>query len=178
MSSDTNNKTSAPATWTAGSVMPSSENSDWPTRANPIKIPIITTQAVRAIRSRWFRVSLAVMARKAGTVAMGSTITKSELKASAAYSVGVMRLSQSGLAEEFGAWIRMFPAPQPFVECLILFGDRRRHHDVEHQEEIAMSAGRRREPLPFEPQLALGPASCRDFHAHRFRQGRRHDFRA
>src|SRR5512134_2525514 len=139
-------------------------------------MPTATRQAVRAIRSRWPSISRAVMAKKAGTVAMGSTMTKSELKASAAYSVGVMRLPQPGLTEQFGAWIGVFPASQLLVEFLILFGDRWRHDDVEHQEEIAMSAGRRRKPLPFQPQLALGPASRRDFHPHRLRQGRRHDF--
>ena len=46
----------------------------------------MTTQATRAVRTRCATESRAVMAMKAGTAAIGSTMTKSELNANTAYS--------------------------------------------------------------------------------------------
>ena len=50
--------------------------------ANASSTPAATQQASRAILMRCSGVSVGVIARNAGTVASGSTITKSELAAS------------------------------------------------------------------------------------------------
>src|SRR5436190_1018528 len=57
-----------------------------PATANPINTPAVTQHATRAIRIRSAGVSVGVIARKAGTVAKGSTMTKRELVASRMYS--------------------------------------------------------------------------------------------
>src|SRR5437899_13111728 len=57
-----------------------------PADAKPINTPAVTRQASRAILVRCSGVSVGVMARKAGTVATGSMITRSELEARKMYS--------------------------------------------------------------------------------------------
>src|SRR5438034_318475 len=61
-----------------------------PAAAKTIRTPAMTQQARRAMRIRCSGVSAGVMARKAGTVANGSTMTKRELAASSVYSVRVI----------------------------------------------------------------------------------------
>src|SRR4030095_8416025 len=131
MSKATSSSTSAPATCTAASVIPSRENNHRPARANPLRIRTATRQAVRAIRNRWGSVYRDVMARKAGTVAMGSTITKRELNASTPYSVGVMRSSGSSLPEQLGPRVGMRAFGQPLVQSALLVGDGRWNDDVQ-----------------------------------------------
>src|SRR5215475_1977111 len=57
-----------------------------PAIAKTTRTPAITQQANPAIRIRASGVSVGVIARKAGTVASGSMITKSELEARKMYS--------------------------------------------------------------------------------------------
>ena len=130
MSSAAGSRTTAPATCTAGSGIHNSEKSKWLTSANPARMPTTTKHAVRAMRSRCSRLSLAVMVRKAGTVAMGSTITKGEPNASTAFSIGAMGLPRSGLTQELGARINMRPLREAFVKCEFVRGDRCGHHDL------------------------------------------------
>src|SRR5689334_21384809 len=178
ISNATSNRTSAPATCTAASVMPSSENNHWPASAKPPKIAKATRQATRAMRSRWMSVQREVMARKAGTVARGSTMTKRELKASTPYSVGVMRSSRSGLPEQLRAWIGVGALGQPLVERGLLRRDGGGHDDVQIQKQISITASRGRQALVFQPELALCLASRRHLHLHRLGQCRSHDFSA
>ena len=70
-----------PATWKAAKVMPSSVKIHFPVIAKSAMMPEATMQANPAIRTRDFTVSLGVIAMKAGTAAIGLTITNSELKA-------------------------------------------------------------------------------------------------
>ncbi|MEI9963094.1 MAG: hypothetical protein WDM76_18870 [Limisphaerales bacterium] len=57
-----------------------------PATENASSTTATVQQAIRAVRKRCSAVSVGVMARKAGAVASGSTITKSELPASKMYS--------------------------------------------------------------------------------------------
>src|SRR5438552_8404896 len=86
MSSATSNKTMLAANWKAGMVMPRNLKIHLPATAKTINTPAITQQARPAMRTRCSGVSVGVMARKAGTVASGSTMTKSELAARRTYS--------------------------------------------------------------------------------------------
>src|ERR671921_2364642 len=61
-------------------------NRYWPKNANPIKRPMATKHAIRAVFNRSSTDSRAVMAMKAGTAAIGSTMTNKVLKANRAYS--------------------------------------------------------------------------------------------
>src|SRR5689334_2912645 len=170
ISNATSNRTSAPATCTAASVMPSSENNHWPASAKPPKIAKATRQATRAMRSRWMSVQREVIARKAGTVAMGSTMTKRELKASTPYSVGVMRSSGSSLPEQFGARVRVHALCQPLVDDALLVREGRWNDNVQMQKEIAMPAAGRRQAFVFQAKLPFGFAARGYFHSHRLRQ--------
>ena len=67
-------------------VMPMTLNTSVPAMENNSSTPAATQQASRAMRVRCSVVSLGVIARNAGTVASGSTITNSELAASKMYS--------------------------------------------------------------------------------------------
>lgn len=85
------------ASWKAGMVMLSSLKISFPAMANARRMPAITQQANRAVRLRCCGLSLGVMAMKAGMVAIGSTITKSDVAASRMYSA---RLNLSELATD------------------------------------------------------------------------------
>ena len=76
-----------PANSKAGSVMPITLKIKSPAAAKSISTPAATEHARRAMRNFCAALSLAVMAIKAGTTAMGSSTAKSELKASRANSV-------------------------------------------------------------------------------------------
>ena len=76
-----------PASWKAGSVMPMTLKIILPAAAKSISTPAATEQASRAMRNLAAGVSVAVMAMKAGTTAMGSSTAKSELNASKVNSV-------------------------------------------------------------------------------------------
>ena len=84
-----------PAIWKAGKVMPSSRKIHWPDRANRMRTPAATRQARRAMRSRDDTESRGVMAINAGIVAIGSTITNSELSANKQYATRFMSVSES-----------------------------------------------------------------------------------
>src|SRR5262245_4299184 len=138
MSRATRSRTSAPATWMAGSVIPKSEKSHWPTSANPARMPTATKQATLAILSRWVMLLCAVMARNAGTVAMGSTMTKRELNARTPYSNRVMQSPSLGGVEEFCAGIGMFLLGEPLVESAFFLSHDCRHDDLQSEEKISM----------------------------------------
>src|SRR5215208_5333596 len=114
----------------AGRVIPRRLNSDCPTRAKPASTPTMTMQATFAIRSRSVMDERAVIATKAGTVAMGSTMTKSELKANSAYSVSVMRLSPLSGCQQAGPRVALMVLLQLFVELLFLFRDSGRNDNL------------------------------------------------
>src|SRR6266404_3972507 len=86
MSTATSNRTMLAASWKAGMVMPRNLKIHLPAAAKMMSTPAMTQQARRAMRIRSWGVSEGVMARKAGTVASGSTITKRELVANKIYS--------------------------------------------------------------------------------------------
>ena len=85
-----------PAIWKAGKVIPSTLKIVFPAKAKSISTPVATRQANRAMRSCSLGVLRVVMAMKAGTVAMGSTITNSELNVSTVYSVSLIFAVVSG----------------------------------------------------------------------------------
>src|SRR5215831_2731569 len=173
ISSATKSKTSAPATWMAGNVIPKRLNNVCPTSAKLVRSPTITRQATRAIRSRCATVSRDVIATKAGTAATGSTITKRELKANNAYSVNVISDPlRSG--QQLGAGVRMLHATELVIQLAILFRDGGRHHDLQNEKQIAMSTRSRRQPFPFQTKLAFGTTPGRYLHANRLTQRRRH----
>src|SRR5262249_50331670 len=66
--------------------MPRKRKTRLPANENTSSNPMATEHAVRAMRMRCAGGSCAVIARNAGTVAMGSMITNSELSASRLYS--------------------------------------------------------------------------------------------
>src|ERR1051325_5754717 len=66
--------------------MPRKLKINCPLSAKVSSPPAMAAQASRAMPSRWAGVSVGVMARKPGTTAMGSTMTKSELVARKVYS--------------------------------------------------------------------------------------------
>ena len=72
--------------------MPRKRKINFPVRAKSSSTAAVTQHASRAVLTRCSGLSLGVMARNAGTVAIGSTMTKSELVASRTYS---RRLSQA-----------------------------------------------------------------------------------
>jgi hypothetical protein len=86
MSSATRSNTMLPPIWNAGSVMPSSRKIQFPVAAQTIRTPPATQQASRAIRMRLAGESVGVIARNAGSVAIGSTMMNSELKARRMYA--------------------------------------------------------------------------------------------
>jgi len=67
-------------------VMPRNLKIHLPATANTISTPAMTQHAIRAILIRCCSVSVGVMARNAGTVANGSTMTNRELAARKIYS--------------------------------------------------------------------------------------------
>src|ERR1039458_5627969 len=93
MSSAMRSNNTLPAIWKAGKVMPSSRKIHWPDRANRMSTPAVTRQARRAMRSRDATESRDVMAINAGIVAIGSTITNSELSAKKQYATRFMSVS-------------------------------------------------------------------------------------
>src|SRR6266446_312060 len=90
MSSAMRSNSTLPAIWKAGSVTPRTLKIHFPARAKSINTPAATRHANRAIRNWAAGGSFEVMAMKAGTTAIGSTITNSELTASRMYSVRLM----------------------------------------------------------------------------------------
>ena len=81
MSSDTSSSTRLAAIWNAGNVMPRYWKIHLPINANTSSTAAATRHASRAILMRCSGVSRAVIARKAGMLAIGSTITNIELNA-------------------------------------------------------------------------------------------------
>jgi hypothetical protein len=77
---------SPPAIWKAGRVIPKSRKILGPMAAKEVITVAQVKQAVRAIRRLASGESRAVMARKAGMAAKGSTIAKRDPKVSRAYS--------------------------------------------------------------------------------------------
>jgi hypothetical protein len=82
----TSSSTRLAASWKAGMVMPRNLKIHFPAEAKTTNTPAVTRQAIRAILIRCSGVSWGVMARKASTVATGSTITNNELAAKRMYS--------------------------------------------------------------------------------------------
>lgn len=68
-------------------VIPRILNTVEPATENTSNTAAVVPQATLAVRNRCSGVSLGVMARKAGAVASGSTITNNELPASRMYSL-------------------------------------------------------------------------------------------
>src|SRR5436190_24379384 len=85
ISSAINISTTLPAILNAGNVIPKKRNRAWPVITNTIKIAAAMTHARRAMRMRDSGESFGVMAKKTGTVAIGSMITKSEVAESRIY---------------------------------------------------------------------------------------------
>src|SRR6476619_2190337 len=110
------------------------------------------------------------MARNAGTVAMGSTITKRELKASTPYSIGVMRSSHSGLSQQLCPRIGVRAFGQSLEKSSFVFRHGRRNHYLQNQEEISISSSGLWEALIFEPELALRLAAGGHLHLDRLGQ--------
>ena len=76
--------------------MPKNLKMSFPDVAKINKMIAATRQATRAMRMRCGGVSFGVIARNAGTVAIGSIITNSELTASRMYSGRLMPCKTSG----------------------------------------------------------------------------------
>src|ERR1043165_9624273 len=85
MSSATSRRMMLPAILKAGSVMPRKRKIAWPVRTKMISTHAAMMQARRAIRMRASGPSFGVIARNAGTVAIGSMITKSDAPESTIY---------------------------------------------------------------------------------------------
>jgi len=71
-------------------VMPMTLKINWPVSANASRMPAATVQASRAVCRRCSGESVGVIAKKAGTVASGSTITNSDPNANNMYSEKLM----------------------------------------------------------------------------------------
>ncbi len=84
------------AIWKAGMVMPRYLKIHLPAAENPMRTPAVIQQAKRAILMRCSGESVGVIARKAGTVASGSTMTKSELEARKMYSSRLIAAQRTG----------------------------------------------------------------------------------
>src|SRR5665213_3957017 len=78
------------ANWNAGSVMPITLKIAFPAAAKTTSTPAATQQASRAIRNFAGGGSLGVIAINAGTIAIGSRITKIDVTANKVYSPRVI----------------------------------------------------------------------------------------
>src|SRR3954454_4376309 len=85
MSSATNSRMMLPAILNAGRVMPKKRKIAWPVRTKIIRTHAAMMQASRDMRMRASGPSFGVIARKAGTVAIGSMITNSDSPESTMY---------------------------------------------------------------------------------------------
>src|SRR3954470_7505653 len=137
----------------AGKVIQRRLNRDCPTTAKPASTPTMTRQATFAMRSRSLIEERAVIATKAGTVAIGSTITKRELNANSAYSLSVMRLSPLSGRQQAGPRVALMVLLQLFVERSLLLRDRRRHDDLEMQKQVGVTPRCRGQSLSLKPEF-------------------------
>ena len=80
------NRTMLPAILKAERVIPRKLKMAWPIKTKKTSTPAATRLASRAMRTRSATVLLGVMAKKAGTLAIGSIMTKSDVAASNVYS--------------------------------------------------------------------------------------------
>src|SRR5262245_25041862 len=105
MSKAMRSSSTLPAIWKAGKVMPRNLKIHFPASAKRIKAPAATRQASRAMRNWAAGGSFGGMAMKAGTTAIGSTTTKSELNARRVYSVRLMAHCSGTQLADRGGWI-------------------------------------------------------------------------
>src|ERR1041384_4341375 len=116
-------------------VMPKTLKINCPATANTSSTPAITQQASRAVRMRSCGVSVGVIARNAGTVASGSTMTKSELAASRMYSSRLTIKLEAGRSESQMGRIKQSKLDETVLQTVAFIS-----RDQENQTDRSSSA--------------------------------------
>src|SRR2546428_6186863 len=107
--------------------MPKKLKMSFPVVAKINRIIAEITQAMRAMRMRSRGESLGVIARKAGTIAIGSIITNSELAASRTYSCRVMRVPERPRQARLRRAGREYGVAHAMNDFFVRGADRRQH---------------------------------------------------